>query len=53
MTFRSRVFETRASASSATPAHDMLKKIVVEEKMVEQRGIEPLTSTMPLWRSPN
>ena len=22
-------------------------------KLVDRRGVEPLTSTMPLWRSPN
>jgi hypothetical protein len=29
------------------------KKAVTIEKMVESRGIEPLTSAMPLQRSPS
>ena len=45
MPLRAHDFESCASAGSATSAFYRM--------LVDRRGVEPLTSTMPLWRSPN
>ncbi len=41
-------FESGAFASFTTPANQIMRG-----RLVELRGIEPLASTMPLWRSPS